>query len=85
VTCLQASKKNKRAKALSSDDEDDEEDEEKAREEMKGFIAVSEIKSRSIFQGPMLRTLLFSSNYFSFITCGRQKWHLSLNSMCEWN
>lgn len=38
---FQANKKKKRAQALSSDEDEDEDDEEKAREEMKGFIAVS--------------------------------------------
>lgn len=38
---FQANKKKKRAQALSSDEDDEEDDEEKAREEMKGFIAVS--------------------------------------------
>ena len=37
-------KKKKRAQALSSDEDEEEDDEEKAREEMKGFIAVSLIK-----------------------------------------
>ncbi len=38
---FQANKKSKKAKALSSDEEDEDDDEERAREEMKGFIAVS--------------------------------------------
>ena len=42
--------KKKRALISSDEDEDDDEDEEKAREEMKGFIAVSQNFTKNFIQ-----------------------------------
>ncbi len=70
---FQANKKSKRAKALSSDEEEDEDDEEKAKEEMKGFIAVScliifieERPEKKLIFGHFAAFLIEDDSYMNF-------------------